>query len=130
MSRVRLASIILLAGSAQAWACEAERRLLYDQPVEIEGTLRTGTGQHDAQGAFAYSYIALDQPVCVDASPGNDEFSQATERPIERIQLAGEEAGKDLPFGKHVAATGTLFGAHTMWHAEDVLMDVSELKQK
>ena len=53
--------------------------------------------------------------------------SLTTEKPIDRIQIAGEAAGKDLPLGKHVKVSGTLFGAHTMWHAEDVLIDASDV---
>jgi hypothetical protein len=91
--------------------------------------LKSGTGQHEAQGSFKYSYVELDAPVCVD-SDRNNEFEQATETPVKRVQLAGEEAGKDLPLEKRVTIKGTLFGAHTMWHVEDVLIDASEVTQK
>jgi hypothetical protein len=91
--------------------------------------LKIGTGQHEAQGAFQYTYVELDQPVCVDAD-GSNEFEQATGTPVKRVQLAGEELGKDLPLDKSVTVAGTLFSAHTMWHAEDVLIDASEVKQK
>ncbi|KAB2937103.1 MAG: DUF4431 domain-containing protein [Hyphomicrobium sp.] len=127
MRRVHLAFIILLAGSAPAWACEAKAHLKYNAPVELEGTLKSGQGQHEAQGAFTYSYLELDEPVCVD---GADEFNETTQNPVARIQIAGEEASKDLPFGKRVTVAGTLFAAHTMWHAEDVLIDASEVRQR
>ena len=110
-----------------AVACEAATHLVYNKPVEIRGTLKEGKGQHDAQGAFAYSYVALDQPVCVTSETETDEFNEPTDKPIDRIQLAGETAGKDLPLGKRVKVSGTLFGAHTMWHAEDVLIDATEV---
>jgi hypothetical protein len=110
-------------------ACEAATHLAYDKPVEIEGTLKSGTGQHDAQGEFSYSYVELDPPVCVDAQP-NDEFNVGTEAPISRIQLAGEEAAKDLPIGKRVTVAGTLFGQHTMWHVEPVLIDAQSVDAK
>jgi hypothetical protein len=118
--------VLIWAGSAPAAACEAAKRLRYNEPVELEGMLRAGTGQHDAQGAFRYSYVELDAPVCVDTD-GNNEFEHATQAPVNRVQLAGEEAGKDLPLGKRVAVSGMLFGAHTMWHVEDVLIDATSV---
>jgi hypothetical protein len=121
------AGICLLLSAAPAVACEAATHLVYNKPVEIRGTLKEGKGQHDAQGAFAYSYVALDQPVCVTSETEADEFNEPTDKPIDRIQLAGETAGKDLPLGKRVKVSGTLFGAHTMWHAENVLIDATEV---
>jgi hypothetical protein len=114
--------------AAQA-ACEAPTHLAYDTPVELEGTLKTGKGMHDAQGEFSYSYVELDAPVCVDAQPA-DEFNTGTEQPIGRIQLAGETASKDLPIGKKVVVKGTLFGQHTMWHVEPVLIDAESVDSK
>ena len=128
MNRCVFAAAICLSLSvASAVACEAAANLIYNKPVEIRGTLKEGKGQHEAQGAFAYSYVALDQPVCVASETEADEFNEPTEKPIDRIQIAGEAAGKDLPLGKHVKVSGTLFGAHTMWHAEDVLIDASDV---
>jgi hypothetical protein len=124
---LRAAAICLLLSAAPALACEAATNLLYNKPVEIRGTLKAGKGQHEAQGAFSYSYVALDQPVCVAAETAGDEFNEPTDKPIDRIQIAGEAAGKDLPLGKRVKVSGTLFGAHTMWHAEDVLIDASDV---
>ena len=121
------ACICLLLSAIPALACEAATKLIYNKPVELRGTLKEGKGQHEAQGAFAYSYVALDQPVCVASETEADEFNEPTEKPIDRIQIAGEAAGKDLPLGKHVKVSGTLFGAHTMWHAEDVLIDASDV---
>ena len=122
-----VACALFLLGGAPAVACEAPVRLLYSTPTEIAGTLAQGKGQHDAQGEFAYTYVALDQPVCVASETAGDESNEPTEKPIARIQLAGEAAGKDLPLGKHVKVSGTLFGAHTMWHAEDVLIDATDV---
>ena len=80
-----------------------------------------------AAKAQAQRAVALDQPVCVASETEGDEFNEPTEKPIARIQLAGEAAGKDLPLGKHVKVSGTLFGAHTMWHVEDVLIDAADV---
>jgi hypothetical protein len=124
---LRAAGICLLLSAAPALACEAATNLIYNKPVEIRGTLKAGKGQHEAQGAFAYSYVALDQPVCVASETEADEFNEPTDKPIDRIQIAGEAAGKDLPLGKHVKVSGTLFGVHTMWHAENVLIDASDV---
>ena len=87
-------------------------------------------GQHDAQGEFTYAYLALDKPACVDAPPEGDEFNASTDEPIDRIQMAGEANTKDLPIGKHVVVKGTLFGAHTMWHVEQVLIDAVDVEAK
>ena len=127
---LRAAAICLLLSAAPALACEAATNFIYNKPVEIRGTLKEGKGQHEAQGAFAYTYVALDQPVCVASATEDDEFNEPTDKPVDRIQLAGETAGKDLPLGKRVKVSGTLFGAHTMWHAEDVLIDASDVAQE
>lgn len=124
---LRAAAICLLLSAAPVLACEAATNFIYNKPVEIRGTLKGGKGQHEAQGAFAYTYVALDQPVCVASETEADEFNEPTEKPIDRIQIAGEAAGKDLPLGKRVKVSGTLFGAHTMWHAEGVLIDASDV---
>ena len=122
-----IAAICLLLSAVPAPACEAATNFVYNKPVEIHGILKEGKGQHEAQGAFAYSYVALDQPVCVASETEADEFNEPTDKPIDRIQIAGEMAGKDLPLGKRVKVSGTLFGAHTMWHAEGVLIDASDV---
>ena len=124
---LRPAAVCLLLSVTPAVACEAGTNLIYNKPVEIRGTLKSGKGQHEAQGAFAYSYVALDQPVCVASETAGDEFNEPTDKPIDRIQIAGEAAGKDLPLGKRVKVSGTLFGAHTMWHVENVLIDASDV---
>ena len=121
------ACVCLSLSAIPALACEAATNFIYNKPVEIRGTLKSGKGQHEAQGAFAYSYVALDQPVCVASETAGDEFNEPTDKPIDRIQLAGETAGKDLPLGKRVKVSGTLFGAHTMWHVENVLIDASDV---
>lgn len=112
-------------------ACEAATHLTYNQSVELEGTLKSGKGQHEAQGPFTYVYLALDKPLCVDApKDGTDEFAEGTENPVERIQIAGEAGSKELPIGSRATVKGTLFAAHTMWHAEDVLIDASSVAAK
>jgi hypothetical protein len=115
---------------AAAFSCEAAVHYSYNTPVEIEGTLRSGTGHHEVQGNFSYTYVALDHPVCVDAASG-DEFNETTEKPIERIQLAGEASQQDPPEdGARIAVKGKLFGAHTAWHVEPVLIDAESIDQK
>jgi len=126
-STLRAACVCLVLSAAPALACEAATNLIYNKPVEIRGTLKEGKGQHEAQGAFAYTYVALDLPLCVASETAGDEFNEPTDKPIDRIQIAGEAAGKDLPLGKRVKVSGTLFGAHTMWHAENVLIDASDV---
>jgi hypothetical protein len=121
------ACIYLLLSAIPALACEAATKLIYNKPVEIHGTLKEGKGQHESQGAFAYTYVVLDQPVCVAPEIAGDEFNEPTDKPVDRIQIAGESAGKDLPLGRHVKVSGTLFGAHTMWHVEGVLIDASDV---
>jgi hypothetical protein len=114
----------LASARPAAGACEAPSHLAYSVPVEVEGVLAAGKGNHEAQGEFSYTYLALDQGVCVDA-PAGDEFAQSTPRRVTRVQIAGEAAEKELPVGKRVKVKGTLFGGHTMWHAEDVLIDAA-----
>lgn len=123
MPRACLIVCLVLLGASPSFACEATVRLGYSALVTLEGTVKEGKGQHDAQGEFTYAYLALDAPVCVDAPPEGDEFNTSTDKPIDRIQVAGDALAKDLPIGKHVVIEGTLFGAHTMWHVEPVLID-------
>ena len=122
-----IAVMSLASTRPAAAACEATVHLAYNVPVEVEGVLTAGKGNHEAQGEFSYVYLALDQGVCVDA-PAGDEFAEGTPRPVTRLQIAGEAAEKELPIGSRVKVKGTLFGAHTMWHAEDVLIDAAEVK--
>ncbi len=115
---------------AGAMACEGHDRLLFDKTATLEGVLKSGKGNHEAQGAFDYTYIALDSPVCVDAPPaeaGDDDAAQSVEAPVAQIQIAGEAVDTQLPIGKRVSVEGTLFPAHTMWHVEDVLIDSAGL---
>jgi len=52
-----------------------------------------------------------------------DEFNETTEKPINGIQLAGEASQQDPPeVGSRIAVKGKLFGTHTAWHVEPVLM--------
>lgn len=116
-----------------AVACEGHARLAFDKPAVLEGVLTSGKGQHEAQGEFSYVYIALDEPVCVDAPPAGtdgEDALQNVEAPVARVQLAGEAISGELPIGKHVTVDGTLFAAHTMWHAEDVLIDAAQVKPR
>ena len=115
---------------ATAMACEGHTRLAFDKPAVLEGVLKSGKGNHEAQGAFDYVYIALDKPVCVDApaaKPGDEDAAQSVEAAVTQIQIAGDAIATQLPIGKHVSVEGTLFPAHTMWHVEDVLIDTSEV---
>jgi hypothetical protein len=120
-----------LASPGRLLACEAETHLTYNQPVELEGTLKAGKGQHEAQGPFDYTYLALDKPICVDApAEGADEFSEGTDTPVDRVQLAGEADAQAQPMGSRAVVKGTLFGAHTMWHVESVLIDAASIEPK
>ncbi len=44
--------------------------------------------------------------------------------------MAGEAMRRRelLDVGKRVTVKGTLFGAHTMWHVEDVLIDATSVR--
>lgn len=124
---------LMVAGAGRVQACEALVHLTYDEPVVLEGVLKAGSSQHDAQGAFKYTYLELDQGICVDAPKDADpddaenEFSHGTPEPVTRIQIAGEALETALPIGARVKVEGALFGAHTMWHAEDVLIDATDV---
>lgn len=118
-----IAATALAMTSAAGQACESGVHLAYGQPVEIEGQLKSKTGQHEAQGPFKALYLQLDEAVCVDPSEGD----AGTETPISRIQIAGDALTANLPTGSRVKATGTLFPAHTMWHVEPVLLDASRI---
>ena len=123
----------LLVGAVPASACEGDARVTFDQPATLQGTLKAGKGEHDAQGPFDYVYLALDKPVCVDAepaAPGDEDAPQSIEAPVEKVQIAGEASNKKLPIGSKVSVEGTLFPAHTMWHVEPVLIDTADVIPK
>jgi hypothetical protein len=46
-----MGATVLVAGSAAARACDADVHYTYNQPVEIEGVLKSGTGHHEAPAA-------------------------------------------------------------------------------
>jgi hypothetical protein len=123
----------LAAVSVAAQACNADVHYTYNEPVEIEGVLKSGTGHHEAQGDFTYTYLVLDKGVCVDAPKdgGDDDFGNTgTENPVERIQIGGEASQQVLPIGERVMVKGTLFGAHTAWHVEEVLIDAPSVERQ
>ena len=106
---------------------------IYDRGNLRTPLLKSGTGHHEAQGDFSYTYLVLDKGVCVDAPKdgGDDDFGNTgTENPVERIQIAGEASQQALPIGERVKVKGTLFGAHTMWHVEEVLIDAPSVERK
>ncbi len=128
-----LAAAGIVGGAGASQACDAAVHYAYDEPVEIAGVLKSATGHHEAQGDFTYTYLALDKPACVDAPKdgGDDDFGNTgTENPVERIQMAGEASQQELPVGGRVKVKGSLFGAHTMWHVEEVLIDASSVERQ
>lgn len=130
---IAVVALSILGAPTLGHACEGEARLTLDKPATLEGVLKSGQGTHEAQGSFSYVYLALDKPVCVDApvaGSGDEDPQESIEAPVDRVQLAGEAVGAELPIGKHVSISGTLFAAHTMWHVEDVLIDASEVSPR
>jgi hypothetical protein len=119
--------------SAPLLACEGDTRVVFNEAATLQGTLKTGKGEHEAQGPFEYVYVELDKPICVDAppaTPGDEDAPQSVSEPVSRVQIAGEASNQQLPIGKHVAVEGTLFPAHTMWHVEQVLIDAPGVEVK
>jgi len=129
MSFVLLSAGLLVATYGQSAACEGHDRLALDSTVELAGVLKSGQSEHEVQGPFDYVYLELAQPVCVDAPSGDSEQDEAVSipDPVSRIQIAGDLLGPDIPIGKAVTVAGTLFAAHTAWHAEDVLVDAARI---
>jgi hypothetical protein len=130
---VALVAVLLGADASSAAACKADLHLDYNEPVTLEGVLKSGTGHHEVQGDFSYVYLALDKGICVDAPKdgGDADFGDTgTEEPVDRVQMAGEASQTDLPVGKRVTVKGKLFGAHTMWHAEEVLIGATSIEPK
>ena len=134
MSKACLAACsALLVGAVPPLACEGGTRVTFNQPATLQGTLKTGKGEHDAQGPIDYVYLALDKPVCVDAGPavpGDEDAPQSIEAPVDKVQIGGEASNKKLPIGRQVSVEGTLFAAHTMWHVEPVLIDATDVTPK
>jgi hypothetical protein len=126
-------AVLLGAAASTAAACKADLHLTYNEPVTLEGVLKSGTGHHEVQGDFSYVYLALDKGICVDSPKGGGEEDfgdTGTEEPVAHIQMAGEASQHELPVGKRVTVKGKLFGAHTMWHAEEVLINASSIEPK
>jgi len=128
---IALPILVAMAAGQPVLACESGERVRLDAPVKLSGVLKEGKGEHEAQGAFRYVYLELDAPLCVAFPPDEAEDKatpQSEESTVSRVQIAGEAANGDLPVGAHVSVAGTLYGAHTMWHAEDVLIDADGVK--
>jgi len=125
-----IALLIFMAIAPQpALACESGERVRLDAPAKLSGILKEGKGEHEAQGPFRYVYLELDAPLCVEIPADEaEEQPQSEESTVRRIQIAGEAVNGDLPVGSRVSVEGTLYGAHTMWHAEDVLIDAGSVK--
>lgn len=133
MPRSCLTICLVLLGAAPAFACEGDTRVVFNETATLQGTLKTGKGEHEAQGPFDYVFVELDKPVCVDAppaTPGDEDAPQSVGEPVTRVQIAGEASNQQLPIGNHVAVEGTLFPAHTMWHVEQVLIDAPGVEAK
>jgi hypothetical protein len=126
MPRACLIVCLLLFGTLPSFACEGDTRVTFNEAATLNGTLKTGKGEREAQGPFEYVYLELEKPVCVDAPPaaaGDEDAPQSVGEPVTRVQIAGEASNQQLPIGKRVSVEGTLFPAHTMWHVEQVLID-------
>lgn len=121
LASLMIGAVILSRAASGAIACEASVHYAFGQPIDIEGVLKSKTGQHDAQGPFKVIYLELDEAVCVD--PGED--AAGTENPVQRIQIAGDALKPKMPVGSRVKAKGNLFPAHTQWHVEPVLIDAT-----
>ena len=133
MPRACLIVGLVLFGASPSFACEGERRVVFNEAATLQGTLKDGKGEHEAQGPFAYVYLELEKPVCVDAppaAPGDEDAPQSIAEPVTRVQIAGEASTQQLPIGKHVSVEGTLFPAHTMWHVEQVLIDAAGVEAR
>ena len=125
---IGLLILMAIAVEQPTFACESEERVQLDAPAKLSGVLKEGKGEHEAQGAFRYIYLELDAPLCVEIpADETEERPQSEENLVSRVQIAGESVNGDLPVGSHVSIEGTLYGAHTMWHAEDVLIDADEV---
>lgn len=122
---------LVLAGS-EASACEAARHLKFNVPVTLEGVVGAGTGRHEAEGPYSYTYLELPEGICVDGEDNDPDDAideSGTKTPVDRIQLGGKANSGTLTPGARVRAHGTLFPAHTQWHAEAVLLDASRIEE-
>ncbi len=121
----------LAAGASVAQACEAPVTLSFDEPVELEGVLVSGSEHREPQGELRYVILALDQQICVDAAKRAGDAARhasGTAEAVDRIQIAGAASEKWLPIGKRVLVKGTLFAAHTMRDVEEVLIDATAVE--
>jgi len=128
------------AGSANQSSHKGVRRacLQYEpQPVSIQGAIQRvtfpGPPNYDsvAKGDTPETcwLLKLDQPACVDASPG-DEIDVAHSR-IDTVQLVLDGEAYDRYrnlVGQRVEASGELFGSHTGHHHTEVLLIVRDLR--
>jgi hypothetical protein len=127
-------AIALVSAPAEA-AC-----LSYAGPAEISGTLiaRTVPGPPNYESvrkgdrAERIWLVRLDHPACVDADPKGDGINEAADD-LREIQLVlGKEAYdryRDL-LNRHVAARGTLIGAHTGHHRTPVLIEIATMSRR
>ncbi len=107
--------------------------------VKLEGTLTSKTYpgppnyENSAKGNKEETYwlIRLTRPICVDEDQKDPEVNGA-HKELRLIQLVvSPETFKTRSrlLGKHVTATGTLFGGSTAHHHTLVLLTVATLEQ-
>ncbi len=107
--------------------------------VKLEGTLISKTypvppnnkGGAKANQPETYWLIKLSHPICVEADAKDPDLNPA-HKDTRLIQLVLDpEVYKTRAklLGKHVVATGTLFGGHTARHHTLVLLTVTTLEQ-
>ena len=104
--------------------------LRYGPPVHLTGALHR-KAIPGADKTATYWFLRLDQPVCVEARPGNDgiDVAYGTVREVQLV-LGGDLYRRYAALlDSRVTGIGTLFGRHTGHHATPVLLTVQELRR-
>jgi hypothetical protein len=96
---------------------------IYPGPPEYE-SIRKGDEPE------TYWLLVLPQPACVTRDD-TQRYSYSSQEGVRQIQLVFKDEGMYKTYrsllGKHVLATGTLFGANTIHHKTPVLLWVQNL---
>lgn len=90
-------------------------------PVDLVGTVFTGTRGHPNGSSFDFVALRLAAPSCVK---GLEDVKE-----VDEVHLAPKDDGASLRAlaSKKVRVTGTAFPEHTAWHVRPVVVDVASV---
>ncbi|HEY2574004.1 MAG TPA: DUF4431 domain-containing protein [Verrucomicrobiaceae bacterium] len=113
---------------------KADQVLQYEPAaVEISGKISKGRAQHPNESWFDFQVIKLDTPASIKGDDSGDSVNES-EAHITEIQIYSTDPALRKKLGalngKKATLKGTLFHSHTAWHVRQLVLSVTEVKEK